>query len=72
MMLATRIIHIYQVFVHTLLSKGCSCMAKMDAFRLLPSRRFYSSMSSSLCSISAVKMAVVKNIPLVKSGEDNQ
>ena len=29
-------------------------------------------MTSALCSISAVKMAVVKNIPLVKSGEDNQ
>ena len=44
--------------MYTLLSKECSCMAKMDAFRSSISRRFYSSMSSALCSLPASKTPV--------------
>ena len=58
MMLATRIIHLYMYFC-TLLSEGCSSMAKMDMSRLSTSRRFYSSMSSALCSMQALKMPVM-------------
>ena len=32
-MVATRLIHMYQVFLYAT-SKGCSCMAKMDMFLL--------------------------------------
>ena len=46
LILATTIIHIYRYF-YALLSKGCSCMAKKDAFRSSTSRTFYSSMSSA-------------------------
>ena len=38
--------------------KRCSCIAKMDAFRSSRSRRFYSSMSSALCSVPASKTPV--------------
>ena len=51
-----------------LLSKGYSCMAKMDAFWPSKSRRFYSSMSSALCS----EGACYEHMSLVKSREDNQ
>ena len=43
-------------------------MAKMEAFRSLSSRRFYSSMSSALCS----ENGCYEHIPLVKSGEGKQ
>ena len=58
MMLATRIIHLHMYF-YTLLSEGCSSMAKIDMSRLSTSRRFYSSMSSALCSMQALKMPVM-------------
>ena len=45
-------------YFYTLLSKGCSCMSRKDAFRSLSSGRFYSSMSSALCSVPASKTAV--------------
>ena len=47
-----------QLYFYTLLSKGCSFMAKMDAFRSSTSRRFYSSTSSALCSVPASKTPV--------------
>ncbi|RMX59508.1 hypothetical protein pdam_00023071, partial [Pocillopora damicornis] len=42
---------------YTLLSKGCSCMAKMDAFRSSTSRRFNPSISSALRSVPPSKTA---------------
>ena len=67
MMLATRLMHNAEYF-YTLLSKGYSCIAKMDAFWPSKSRRFYSSMSSALCS----EGACYEHMLLVKSREDNQ
>ena len=60
MMLASKILHVYRYTgdFYILLSKGCSRMAKMDAFRSSTSRRFYSSMSSALCCVPASKRAV--------------
>ena len=60
MMSASKILHVYRYTgdFYILLSKGCSCMAKMDAFRSSTSRRFYSSMSSALCCVPASKRAV--------------
>ena len=47
-------------YFFTLLSKGCSCVVKMDAFRSLSSRRFYSSISLALCSVPASKIGYLQ------------
>ena len=55
-MLATRIIHIYWVFLYTTFQR--MCMVKMDAFRSQTSRRLNSSMSPAFCSATASKTPV--------------
>ena len=44
-------------------------MAKMDAPRSSTSRRFYSSMSSALCSVPASKTAVTNTYHLLNQGK---
>ena len=68
MMLATRIIHIYWVFLYTTFQR--MCMAKMDAFRSSTSRRLNSSMSPAFCSATASKTPVCyEHVPLVAAVE---
>ena len=57
-------------YFHKLLSKGCTFIDKIDAFRLSTSRRLYSSVSSALCDVPASKTPVTNTYH--KSGEDNQ
>ena len=68
-MLTTRIIHIYRVF---LLSKGCNCMAKMDALRSLSSRKILLFNVMGLIICTGFEDGCYEHITLAKSGEDNQ
>ena len=58
MMLVTRIIHIYRIFLYTHFQR-IYLYGQMDAFRSSTSRRFYHSMSSALYAVPALKAAVM-------------
>ena len=70
MMSAKRIIHIHRIFLNTSFQRW-RYMAKMDTFRSSTSRRFYSSMSSALCSLH-FEDGCYEYMSLIKSGEDGQ
>ena len=60
MMLATRIGHIHRgIPIHFFLKDVAVYMAKVDAFRLLTLKRFYSSMSKDLCQIRVLTVFYV-------------
>ena len=70
MMLATRIIHIYWYF-YTLLSKGCSFMAKMDVSIVdIEDILFFNVVG--LVLRAGFEDACYEHIPPVKSGKINQ
>ncbi|RMX49951.1 hypothetical protein pdam_00025309 [Pocillopora damicornis] len=56
-------------YFYTLHWKGCSCMAKMYAFRSSISKRFYSLMSLALCFIPASKTPVTNTYHYSNQGQ---